>query len=248
MSDQRQGKRVGKLRQCLGIGVVTLYAVSCPIIAAQEPGPEVTQKLYALLYLVVVASASVLAMCSVAYVTRRLSQQVPIPRNTVIVRLVIAFFSTRGTWYGYVLRVGVIWYGGFLWLKWYWFDYHHGMPLSVDDVLRMLRWNIGCGTLAGLFFYGAMGGANERRRSAIGEPVRATPATPNKRWPMWIKEWLSSCVVLAAVMALEHNSGRISKEVDHDVAFYVAMAMAFLLVSLVTLVYFRTNSRNPSPP
>jgi len=69
--------------------------------------------------------------------------------------LVVAFFSTRGAWYGYVFRVGAIWVGGSSLVHWYVLEYD-GRPLAAADVFQIALSRIALGTVAGLFAYGIM--------------------------------------------------------------------------------------------
>jgi hypothetical protein len=101
-------------------------------------------------------------------------------RRCAVVRFVTAFFSTRGTWHGYVLRVGIIWFSGLLSILQYWLDYIDGAPPSAEALVPMLCWNTVLGALFGVCFFGVIRGAEERRRSIIAERVGPPPASANR--------------------------------------------------------------------
>ena len=79
-------------------------------------------------------------------------------------RLAVAFFSTRGTWYGYVFRVGAVWLGGTASIHWYLLEYD-GRPLTAADIFQIALSRVGMGTVAGLFVYGIMRPTEDFRRS-----------------------------------------------------------------------------------
>jgi hypothetical protein len=77
--------------------------------------------------------------------------------------LAVAFFSTRGAWYGYVFHLGVIWLGGITSIHWYFLEYD-GRPLTAVDIFQIALWRVGVGTPAALVFYGIMRPAEAFRR------------------------------------------------------------------------------------
>lgn len=91
-------------------------------------------------------------------------------------RLAVGFFSTRGAWYGYVFRVGVIWFGGINSVLWYFLE-SDGRPLTAVDIFQIALWRVGIGTLAGIFFYGIMRPTEEFRR---GRSISAIAAKRRK--------------------------------------------------------------------
>jgi hypothetical protein len=154
------------------------------------------------------------------------------------------FFSTRGTWHGYVFRVGIIWLGGLMSIRQYWLDSTEGTPLSAEALLSLLGTNSIFGLLLGVGLFGIMCRAEEHRRSILAERARASPAGMNPRWPTWITEWLSACVAFAATLVIADYAGVMFSSTDHNVVFFVAVGIAYVLICLTTLVYFRTNARN----
>jgi hypothetical protein len=81
--------------------------------------------------------------------------------------LVTAFFSTRGSWHGYVFRVGIIWLGGLM-CVWHMLTYE-GIPLTPRHILLEITQRVVLGAIAGSVSYGVMRPAETFRKSVLAE-------------------------------------------------------------------------------
>lgn len=81
-----------------------------------------------------------------------------------------AFFSPHGTWHGYTLRVGVIWFGGLQFTQAFVSSLYDDMPLSAARVLCLATSAAIVGSLAGVFQYGLTNIALARRAMSPKEP------------------------------------------------------------------------------
>lgn len=189
-------------------------------------------------------SAFAIVVCITVYLTREISSSVHARKCGAMARFATTFFSTRGTWYGYVLRVGILWFACLMTVRWYWNQHDEGLPFSSEELLWTLCCNTVLGALFGCGSYGVLRGSEDRRRSAAAERTDTVPAGANPRWPMWMTEGLCARGVFTATLIGGDCAGFMFTTTDHDVVFYIVVGIAVLLICLVTLIYFRANSRN----
>ena len=163
-------------------------------------------------------------------------------RQCAVAQFVTAYFLTRGTRCGYVLRIGVVWFGGLMSLWQCWPDSTEWTPPSAEVVASMLGRNSVLGAALAACLFGIFRRAEEHRRSMITERAKEPPAGHSRR-STWTWKWLCACLAFAATLISGDHANLMFGDTDHDAVFYVVVGIAFLFVCLAMLFYFRTNSR-----
>lgn len=61
--------------------------------------------------------------------------------------------------------------------------------------------------------------------------------------PIWLKSWLACCVVFLLSLAALNWLGQFDN-VAHDAAFFVILAVCYVLVCAIAYIYFRSRDRS----
>lgn len=97
-------------------------------------------------------------------------RQKPSPRDIGLSRFsslrshIANYFSPRRSWYGYILRVGIIWFGGLKFTQTLVFAMYDDLPLSAERLIRLGTGAAVAGVLCGSFHYGLLNIALAQRR------------------------------------------------------------------------------------
>lgn len=91
-------------------------------------------------------------------------------RWKIVSRHTQRFFGTNGTWYGFVLRVGILWFGGIQFVHACVSTVQDGQEFTMSRVLQLASDSLLCGILAGFGMFGITGVTERLRHSEADEP------------------------------------------------------------------------------